>query len=59
MLKTKVFNLKYHNHRNLSEMAKTMGISVSLIYRVRGGKRGINKSFIIGAIKSFLDCKKR
>ena len=36
-------------------MAQVMGISVSQIYRVREGKRGINQSFIIGAIKAFPD----
>jgi len=30
-----------------------MGISVSQIYRVRGGKRYINQKFIVGAIKAF------
>jgi hypothetical protein len=34
-------------------MARAMGISVSQIYRVREGKRGINQSFIVGAIKAF------
>lgn len=34
-----------------------MGISVSQIYRVRQGKRKINQSFIIGAMKAFPGCK--
>ena len=55
LVKTKVFDLNYPNYTNLSEMAKAMGISVSQIYRVREGKRGINQSFIIGAIKAFPD----
>ena len=55
IVKTKVFNLKHPNYKNLSEMAQVMGISVSQIYRVREGKRGINQSFIIGAIKAFPD----
>lgn len=53
IVKTKVFDLKYPNYRNLSEMAKAMGISASQIYRVRKGKRGINQRFIVGAIKAF------
>ncbi len=53
IVKTKVFDQKHPNYRNLSEMAQAMGISVSQIYRVREGKRGINQSFIIGAIKAF------
>jgi hypothetical protein len=55
IVRTKVFDLKYPNYRNLSEMAQAMGISISQIYRVREGKRGINQSFIIGAIKAFPD----
>jgi len=30
-----------------------MGISVSQVYRVRQGKRGISKAFIIGALQAF------
>lgn len=30
-----------------------MGISVSQVYRVREGTRGINQKFIIGAIRAF------
>jgi hypothetical protein len=32
-----------------------MDISVSQIYRVREGKRGINEKFIVGAKKAFPD----
>jgi len=38
-------------------MARAIGISVSQIYRVREGKRGINQSFISGAIKTLPDCR--
>ena len=55
IVRTKVFDLKYPNYRNLLDMALAMGISVSQIYRVREGKRGINQSFTIGAIKAFPD----
>ena len=41
---------KYHN---LSDLAKNMEISVSQVYRVREGKRGINEKFIVGAKKAF------
>jgi len=34
-----------------------MGLSVSQVYRVREGKRGINEKFIIGAKKAFPDCR--
>ncbi len=30
-----------------------MGLSVSQVYRVREGKRGINQKFVIGAKKAF------
>ena len=55
IIKTKLFELGYRRFKNLSEMAKAMGISVSQIYRVREGKRGINQRFIVGAIKAFPD----
>ena len=50
---TRIFELANGNYKNLSELAKTMGISVSQIYRVREGKRRINQKFIVGAIKAF------
>ncbi|MCJ7769534.1 MAG: hypothetical protein MUO92_03540 [Dehalococcoidales bacterium] len=55
IVRTKVFDLEYPNYRNLSDMAQAMGISVSQIYRAKEGKRCINQSFIIGAIKAFPD----
>ena len=53
LLKTKIFELCNGDYKNLSELADTMGISVSQIYRVREGKRNINQKFIIGALKAF------
>ncbi len=53
LLKTRVFELCYSRYRNLSELARAMGISVSQIYRVREGKRSINQAFIIGAVRAF------
>ena len=53
IVKTRLFDLGCRRFRNLSEMAEAMGISVSQIYRVRDGKRGINQRFIVGAIKAF------
>jgi hypothetical protein len=43
-------------YRNLSDLARAMGLSVSQVYRVREGKRGINEKFIIGAKMAFPDC---
>jgi hypothetical protein len=53
MVRTKAFDLSYRGYRNLPELAKAMGISVSQIYRAREGKRHINQKFIIGAVKAF------
>ena len=53
IIRTKIFELCDENYKNLSELARVMGISISQIYRVRGGKRNINQKFIIGAIKAF------
>ncbi len=55
IIKTKVFGLCNGKYRNLSELAQAMGLSVSQVYRVREGKRGINQKFIIGAKKAFPD----
>ena len=54
---TKVFELCDGRYPNLSALAKAMGLSVSQVYRVREGKRGINQKFIIGAVKAFPGCE--
>ncbi len=53
IIRTKIFELLNKNYKNLSELAQAMGISVSQVYRVREGKRGINQKFIVGAIRAF------
>jgi hypothetical protein len=57
IIKTRVFELSYGKYHNLSDLAKAMNLSVSQIYRVREGKRGINQKFIIGAKRAFPDCR--
>ena len=57
IVKTRIFELADGSYQNLSELAKTMGISVSQIYRVREGKRRINQKFLVGALKAFPNCK--
>ena len=52
-LKTRVFELCNGKWRNLAELARTMGISNDLIYRVRRGERNISGRFILGATKAF------
>ena len=44
-------------YQNLSDLAKAMGLSVSQVYRVREGKRGINEKFIVGAKKASPDSR--
>jgi len=53
IIKTRVFQLAKSKYHSLSDLAKAMGLSVSQVYRVREGKRGINEKFIIGAKKAF------
>jgi hypothetical protein len=52
-LNTRVFELSKGKYRNLVELARAMGISQDLIYRVRKGERGVNQKFILGATKAF------
>ena len=53
IIRTRVFELANGKYGNLTDLAKAMGLSVSQVYRVREGKRGINEKFIIGAKKAF------
>jgi len=55
IIKTRIFELANGKYSNLSALARAMGLSVSQVYRVREGKRGINEKFIIGAKKAFPD----
>ena len=55
IIRTRIFDLCNGNYRNLSELARAMGLSASQVYRVREGKRSINQKFIIGAKKAFPD----
>ncbi|MDP2932295.1 MAG: helix-turn-helix transcriptional regulator [Chloroflexota bacterium] len=57
IVETKVFELCYSKYDNLSELAEAMGLSVSQVYRVREGKRHINRKFILGALQAFPECK--
>ena len=56
-IKTRIFELCDGKYKSLSELAQTMGISVSQIYRVREGKRSINQGFLVGAVKAFPEYK--
>jgi hypothetical protein len=57
IIRTRVFEMFGGRYQNLSELAHAMGLSVSQVYRVREGKRGINEKFIIGAKKAFPECR--
>jgi len=52
-IQTRVFEMASGRYQNLSDLARAMGVSVSQVYRVREGKRGINEKFIVGAKKAF------
>jgi transposase-like protein len=52
-LRTRIFELCDQRYKNITELARAMGISASQIYRVRQGKRGMNERFIVGAKKAF------
>jgi hypothetical protein len=55
IIKTRVFELANGKYHNLTDLARAMDLSVSQVYRVREGKRGINEKFLIGAKKAFPD----
>ena len=40
-------------YQNLAELARVMGISKDLIYRVERGERNISERFIVRATKAF------
>lgn len=50
---TTVYQL--NTYKNLTELARAMGLSVSQVYRVKKGERPIGEKFILGAIKAFPD----
>jgi hypothetical protein len=55
IIKTRVFEMANGKYQNLSDLAMAMELSVSQVYRVRMGKRGINEKFIVGAKRAFPD----
>lgn len=57
IIRTRVFEMANSKYQNLSGLARAMGLSVSQVYRVREGKRGINEKFIVGAKKAFPECR--
>jgi hypothetical protein len=57
IIKTRIFEMAIGRYHNLSHLARAMGLSVSQVYRVREGKRGINEKFIIGAKRAFPECR--
>lgn len=55
IIRTRVFDMASGKYANLTRLASAMGLSVSQVYRVREGKRGINEKFIVGAKTAFPD----
>jgi hypothetical protein len=56
IIRTRIFEMTNGRYHNLSDLARAMGLSVSQVYRVREGKRGINEKFIVGAKRAFPEC---
>ena len=52
-LETRIFELSDGKYTSLPELAQTMGIATSQVYRVKKGERRINGKFIVGAVKAF------
>ena len=52
-LQTRLFELYKGRYGSLPKLARAMGVSHHLIYKVKQGKRGIGRRVIIGAIKAF------
>ncbi len=57
IIKTRIYEMAAGKYQNLSDLARAMGLSVSQVYRVREGKRGINEKFLIGAKLAFPECR--
>jgi len=53
ILRTRIFGMYKRDYKNITELAKAMGVSTGYVYKVREGKRGINHQFIIGTVKAF------
>lgn len=53
VMKTRVFELYNGIYKNITELARVMGISRAQAYRVRKGQRQINERFIVGALRAF------
>jgi len=47
-LKIEIYEFSNHKYGSLFELAQTMGISISQIYRVRQGKRSIDQNSLSG-----------
>ncbi len=56
-LNTRLFELYKGRYGSVPKLARAMGVSHNLIYKVRKGKRGIGGRFIIGGIKAFPEYK--
>ena len=54
IINARLYELHNDKYTNLFELDDTMGISLSQIYQVHEGKRGINQKFLVGAIKASL-----
>lgn len=56
-MRTRVFEIaQSYGYKSDSELARAMGVSVTLVNRVRHGERNIAGRFINGARRAFPDC---
>jgi len=54
-LKTKIFDLE--EGRDMKKLAILTGLSLSEIYRIKEGKRGVHDRFIVGVLTAFPEKK--
>ncbi len=53
-MRTAVFELaSEYGYKSLGQLARAMGVSVSLVWRTQRGQRVINGAFIVGARRAF------
>jgi hypothetical protein len=50
VLRTSLFNLR---NEKMTDLASLIGLSLSQVYRIKNGERGINEKFITGTLTAF------
>ncbi len=53
-IRTRVFDIaKEHGYENARQLATAMDVSEALVSRVKNEERGVNRTFIAGALRAF------